>query len=250
MFTTYSRQIRRMRVKRVGLAARRMGRFARVGVGLFMVTIAVSSLRIDHRNQQLTSSNATSNQSPARAQILIKTPQQLASEGSNALSQNTSDGSATSDQTDAAMASGSTSISAPVSAPTTVLTRNNQVPVGTVIIANASRNEHTVYGGDLVLNVNNVMVSRSNPTNTVITVSVPDGKAATTPALLPAERGAVNIDLDTGQSKADASSFIMRISATSEATNGLYTLHLHTSRQGQNGDTYSYDYFLPVTVTD
>lgn len=134
---------------------------------------------------------------------------------------------------------------------TKTITRNNQYPAGTMIYNNVTKGERGFYGGDLIVDKSSVTISRSNYLNRTIVITTPGGITLSAPGQNWADRGPVGVGAIDMPYPGPGSSFTMSILLNNyDIVPGTYTLHLHTSRDNQDGDAVYYDYLLPVTVTD
>lgn len=135
----------------------------------------------------------------------------------------------------------------------TAITRAGQVSAGTLIAYNANKNEKTYYGGDLDLSTTAITISKSNPTlnSRTVAISSPDGQTLSTPSSPWDDKSPYFwIAADSSNTKASGTSFEMFVDFSSNVPNGSYQLHLTTGRAQQSADSWRYDNFITITVTD
>lgn len=135
----------------------------------------------------------------------------------------------------------------------TAITRAGQVSVGTLVAYNANKNEKTYYGGDLGLSTTTITISKSNPTLTSrsVTILSPDGQTLSAPSSPWDDKSPYFwIAADSSNAKASGTSFDMFVDFSSNVPNGNYQLHLTAGRAQQSADSWRYDNFITITVTD
>lgn len=129
---------------------------------------------------------------------------------------------------------------------TTEITHAGQVTAGTQIGFNATKNEKTFYGGDLLLSTSSVTISRSGLLPRAdVTVTSPDGAIVN----MPSSGGSPALVMDVLTAISSGTTFPMFVDAGA-SVNGTYSLHITTLRTGVATDTWQYDGFLTVTIVD
>ncbi|HEV2403507.1 MAG TPA: hypothetical protein VGS08_04875 [Candidatus Saccharimonadales bacterium] len=147
-----------------------------------------------------------------------------------------------------------TSTTAPGPTPQDVnipITHSNQVPVGTLINYNATKNASVYYGGDLVFNPGEVTISEhTSPKSPLFTVSIPDGQTTMMPTMPWNDQSSIAFPATNGSAASATSwSIFLQLDGVPAPSTTPYYIHLVTFRTGESGDvTWEYDGFVPLYV--
>ncbi|MET0779245.1 MAG: hypothetical protein ABWY71_00265 [Candidatus Saccharimonadales bacterium] len=130
------------------------------------------------------------------------------------------------------------------------ITHAGQVAAGTAISYNATKNEKTYYGGDLILSTSTVTISKSSAIHTApMTITIPDGAQAGMPSSPWNDHSPYAwIAIDSTQVKPSGSVWTMFVDINTTAPAGTYTLHIATGRVAQTTDGWEYDGFITVNI--